>query len=83
LRQPLGTAVARYLAGDLDFAEAIWALESDGLMAHPLATLQFANRYRGYALAYTIGRGQLEPLLGEGVAETIRWENLRRLASPE
>jgi hypothetical protein len=83
LRQPLGTAVARYLAGDLDFAEAIWALQSDTLMARPLATLQFANRYRGYALAYTVGRAELEPVFGEDVAVTARWENLRRLAAPE
>jgi hypothetical protein len=74
---------ARYLAGDIDFAEAIGALQSDALMTHPLATLQFANRYRGYALAYTVGRAELEPLFSEGVAETARWENLRRLAAPE
>jgi hypothetical protein len=83
LRQPLGIAVSRYLAGDLDFAEAIWALQSDALMARPLATLQFANRYRGYALAYTVGRAELEPLFCEDVPVTARWENLRRLAAPE
>jgi hypothetical protein len=54
-----------------------------GRIAPALATLQFANRYRGYALAYTAGRAELEPLFSEGVAETARWENLRRLASPE
>ena len=81
LRLPLGVAVSRYLAGELDFVEAGWALMEDALMAHPVATLQFVNRYRGYALAYTAGRESLTPLLGRQLPEATRWTNYRSLVT--
>jgi hypothetical protein len=81
LRLPLGAAVSRYLAGDLDLVEAGWALKEEALMAYPLATLQFVNRYRGYALAYTAGRESLTPLLGRQLPEATRWTNYRWLAT--
>jgi hypothetical protein len=72
---PLAGIVARYLTGDLDFVEAGWALKDEALMAHPLATLQFVNQYRGYALAYTLGKAQLTPVIGPDVPSDVRWEN--------
>jgi hypothetical protein len=73
--------VSRYLAGDLGFVEAGWALRDEALMAQPLATLQFVNRYRGYALSYTAGRDSLTPLLGRQLPEATRWTNYRRLVT--
>jgi len=67
LALPRAAIVRRYLAGDLDFVEAGWALEDEALMAHPLATLQFVNEYRGYSLAYTLGRAKLMPIIGPDV----------------
>lgn len=81
LRQPLGAVVARYLAGELDFIQAGWALKSEALMAHPGATLQFVNQYRAYALSYTAGRDALTPLLGRHLPEEVRWENYRTLVT--
>jgi hypothetical protein len=81
LRLPLGVAVSRYLAGELDLVEAGWALRDEALMAHPLPTLQFVNRYRGYALSYTAGRESLTPLLGRQLREATRWTNYRQLAT--
>ena len=46
----------QYLSGDLDRREAADWLEREALMAHSEATLAFVDRYRVYALAYTIGR---------------------------
>ena len=46
----------RYLSGDLDRREAAEWLEREALMAHSEAALAFVDRYRVYALAYTIGR---------------------------
>jgi hypothetical protein len=80
LRAPLGRVIAGYLAGELDVIEASWALQADALMAQPLATLQFVNRYRGYALAYTAGRARLETQLGHDLPAAERWINYRRLA---
>ena len=62
---------------------ATWALERDAMMAHPIATLQFVNQYRGYALAYTLGRLQLAPILGADVPTTQRWVNLRSIIQGE
>jgi hypothetical protein len=80
LTPSLASVVERYLSGDLDFVEAGWALEAEALMAHPTATLQFVNEYRGYALAYTLGRAQLMPLVGPDVPTDRRWQNFVRLA---
>ena len=79
LTPSLASVVGRYLSGDLDFVEAGWALEDEALMAHPTATLQFVNEYRGYALAYTLGRTQLLPLIGPDVPTDGRWQNFIRL----
>jgi hypothetical protein len=52
----IGVHLSRYLAGSRDFVETSWALQSDALMAHPQATLLFANQFRGFALAYIRSR---------------------------
>jgi hypothetical protein len=75
LAGPIAAIVRRYLAGDLDFVEAGWALKNEALMAHPLATLQFVNEYRGYSLAYTLGRAKLTPVIGPDVPPDQRWQN--------
>lgn len=82
-RLQLGQITARYLSGDLDIVEASWALRASALMASPLPTLQFVNRYRGYGLAYTLGRGQLAPWLGPTVPPVDRWSRYRDMAAPE
>jgi hypothetical protein len=53
LAPAIGSALVDYLAGTRDYVETAWALQSDALMEHPRATIQFANQYRGFALAYT------------------------------
>ena len=55
LAPAIGEALCRYLVGERDYIETIWALQSDALMQHPQATLFFANQFRGLALAYTQG----------------------------
>jgi hypothetical protein len=75
----LASITAHYLAGYLDFVEAAWALQRDAMMAHPIATLQFINEYRGFALAYTLGRIRMTPLLGPTVPAAKRWANLRSI----
>ena len=52
----IGLHLSRYLSGTRDFVETGWALQADALMAHPQATLLFANQFRGFALAYTWSR---------------------------
>ncbi|HUR34574.1 MAG TPA: hypothetical protein VM032_12315 [Vicinamibacterales bacterium] len=52
LAPAISDALSRYLAGERDFIETGWALEEEALMAHPRATLLFANQFRGFALAY-------------------------------
>lgn len=79
LEDDIAVIVARYLFGDLDVVEAGWALRDQALMKHPLATLQFVNQYRGYSLAYTLGKAQLDGRLGHTVAPRTRWSNLLRL----
>jgi hypothetical protein len=53
LSPAIGVALADYLSGTHDYIETVWALQTGALMAHPEATIQFANQYRGFALAYT------------------------------
>lgn len=81
LRRPIGAIVSSYLAGELDIIEASWALQDEALMASPLDTLRFVNRYRGYALAYTLGRESLGPLLGDQLPSADRFRNLMSLAT--
>lgn len=75
LEQSTAPIIVRYLAGELDVVEAAWALRDEALMAHPLPTLQFVNRYRGYALAYAYGRARLTTLIGPSVPVEARWRN--------
>jgi hypothetical protein len=83
LNDPLARVVKEYLSGDMDIVEAGWALESETLMAHPLATLQFVNEYRGYALAYTLGKARLMPVIGPDVPADERWRNFMRIIEGE
>jgi hypothetical protein len=83
LNDPLARVVEAYLSGDMDIVEAGWALESETLMAHPLATLQFVNEYRGYALAYTLGKARLMPIIGPDVPADERWRNFMRIIKGE
>jgi hypothetical protein len=53
LSPAIGAALFDYLSGAHDYVETAWALQTDALMAHPEATIQFTNQYRGFALAYT------------------------------
>jgi hypothetical protein len=76
LEPAIATVVRRYLAGELDFFEACWALEEQALMKHPQATLQFVNQFRGYALAYTEGKADLAALVGADAQPLDRWRNL-------
>jgi hypothetical protein len=46
----------RYLDGRLEFVRAADALAADALMIESDATLKFFNRFRTYAVTYTIGR---------------------------
>ena len=55
LAPAIGNALCRYLAGERDYIETTWALQSDALMQHPQTTLFFANQFRGLSLAYTQG----------------------------
>ena len=50
--------LVRYLAGEFDYVETLWALQEQALMHHPEATLGFVNEYRSFALAYTWARVQ-------------------------
>lgn len=53
LAPAIGAALVRYLSGEVGFVEANWLLRQDALMLHPRATLEFAQLYRGFSLAYT------------------------------
>ena len=55
LAPAIGVVLRRYLAGERDYIETTWALQSDALMQHPQTTLFFANQFRGLSLAYTQG----------------------------
>jgi hypothetical protein len=68
LSPAVSDALTRYLSGDRDFIETGWALQDDALMAYPQATLLFANRFRGFALAYAWSR--------HDPAETWRWYSM-------
>jgi hypothetical protein len=83
LNDRLARIIEEYLSGDMDVVEAGWALESETLMAHPLATLQFVNEYRGYALAYTLGKARLMPVIGPDFPADERWRNFLRIAECE
>ena len=83
LSDTLASVIEEYLSGSMDLVEAAWALEDEALMAHPLATLQFVNEYRGYALAYTLGKAQLMPVIGPDVPADKRWRNFLRIVESE
>jgi hypothetical protein len=64
----------RYLDGSLEFVRAADALSDDALMANPDATLEFFNRFRTYAVTYTVGRDLVAAAVEKGGAEAAaRW----------
>jgi hypothetical protein len=73
----ISAVVVNYLEGEIDRDEAGGALRERALMEHPESTLAFVDRYRAYALAYTIGRDWLQPDLAQLGSD--RWTNLARL----
>ena len=56
--------------GQLEFARAAAALERDGLMPSPDATLKFLNQYRTYAVTYVRGRELASAYVGARASES-------------
>src|SRR5439155_17146783 len=68
---PVRTEIAeRYMDGQLEFARAAAALERDGLMPSPDATLKFLNQYRTYAVTYVRGRELASAYIGARAPES-------------
>jgi hypothetical protein len=74
---PVRTEIAeRYIDGRLEFARAAAALERDGLMPYPDATLKFLNEFRTFIVTYVQGPALVSKYLdarapeGDGAA---RW----------
>jgi hypothetical protein len=73
----------RYLDGDLEFVRAARALEEDAVMPETSAedSLKFFNRFRTYAVAYTVGRDLVDNFVGSR-AGTSRWQTYQEWIRP-
>jgi hypothetical protein len=76
----IAAVIVTYLQGTIGRDEAARSLRERALMEHPEPLLAFVDRYRAYALAYTIGREWLQP---DPDGSTEIWSNLTRLIVPE
>ena len=73
--------VARdYLDGRLEWARASDALEREALMPSAEATLKFFNRFRSYAVTYTLGH-DLAARAVDGQTGDLRWLAYERWAA--
>ncbi len=67
-----------YLAGDLHRDRAADSLRALALMEHPDALFGYVDRYRGYALAYNMGRDHFLSALEGAGGRPEQWDLLRR-----
>ena len=69
----------RYLAGRADRDVTTEALRADALMDDPTGLLAYVDRYRGYALAYTLGRSHFASVFTQADGEHHRWSTFQRI----